>query len=408
MMHARAGWAAIAAAAVLLAACGGSDDPVAPPVGAVPPPVAVATRAEVLATTTAGMGGIAFSEGYAYVSVANSASAGSGVFQARLPLKADSSWTGTLLGDCGIDAEHDGFPLRTPGLRKFDSGLWLFQSWADKGPDARIEHSLCALKADRSGFEALDKALEVCLSGSCYKLSPSELKQVGQRLYTNAGGGKNVFVSTDQGASWKVLTGQFDSMSCYDAAFEIVGDRLLVGGECPLDSAYLEAYQLNADGTALVSPEPLPIKLPELENRNLQFITTLGKRVFAGVEGGLLRSDDGGRSFQFVIHQPLEEAATKFYIQHVIALDGKPDSILAAGFDKSTLKPYLAWSVDGGGKWTEISSALPGWARNLDAPFPAEITAMTQDPQGRILLTVNEQQGQQGRVVLLTLGTPPQ
>ena len=36
----------------------------------------------------------------------------------------------------------------------------------------------------------------------------------------------------------------------------------------------------------------------------------------------------------------------------------------------------------------------------------AEVTAIAQDPQGRVLVTVNESKGAQGRLVLVTLGTP--
>jgi hypothetical protein len=79
---------------------------------------------------------------------------------------------------------------------------------------------------------------------------------------------------------------------------------------------------------------------------------------------------------------------------------------VVGGFDKATGKPYLAWSADGGGKWSDISSLLPGYARTAADASPAEVTSISEDPQGRIIVTVNEHAGSDGRLLLLTLGRP--
>jgi hypothetical protein len=397
-----------------LAGCGGSnaEPPLAPapPVATTPPPVA-ASRVDLLAATTAGIGSVAVSGTAAWLAVSNSTRADSAMFRAALPLRADSAWNDVALGDCAVAREDDGFPLRAPALRTPGSGLWLVQAWYDKGPatgpDARPQHALCAYDDAAAAFVPRDGGLQVCADGFCSVLSPSDLKQAGTRLYTNAGGGQNVLVSSDAAASWQVLTGRFDQDICTHPAFEIVGDRLLVGGECPLDMAFLRAYRLGSDGAALATADALPLTLPNLENRNVQFIrATGGQRVFAGVEGGLLRSEDGGRAFRFVIEQPVGGAAHYPYIRHLLALAGKPDTLVAGGFDKATHKPYLAWSADGGTTWTDLSALLPGYARNLDDGSAAMVTSIVQDPQGHILVTVNEQENAQGRLVQLTLGTP--
>jgi hypothetical protein len=362
----------------------------------------------VLATAAGGIDSIAFSGDTAWLSLSNTATTDTAVVRAGLPLRADSAWSGVALGECGLAREDSGtWPLRAPSLRMLGSDLWLFQPWYDKGPDARPEHALCALSADRTTFVPRDAGLKACVGSVCTTLSMDELKRVDDRLYTNAGGGQNVLASNDGGAHWRVLTGFFDQDICTHPAFEIVGDRLLVGGECPLDSAFLRAYQLAADGVSLASRTALPVALPELENRNVQFIQATGtQRVFAGVEGGLLRSEDGGKSFKFVIQHPLSGGNNYPYIRHLLALAGKPDTLVAGGFDKATQKPYLAWSKDGGTTWTDLSTLLPGYARDLDDASVAEVTAIAQDPQGRVLVTVNESQGAQGRLVLVTLGTP--
>ncbi len=390
------------ALALLLAGCGGSNDPAAPP------PVAQLARAEVLATAAGGIESIAFSGDTAWLSLSNTATTETAVVRASLPLRADSAWSAVALGECGLAREEGGtWPLRAPSLRMLGADLWLFQPWYDKGADARPEHALCASSANRTTFVPRDAGLKACVGGTCTTLWMDDLKQVGNRLYTNAGGGQNVLASNDGGTRWRVLTGFFDQDICTHPAFEIVGDRLLVGGECPLDAAFLRAYQLAPDGMSLASRDALPVTLPELENRNVQFIqATSAQRVFAGVEGGLLRSEDGGKSFRFVIQHPLSGGKNYPYIRHLLSLAGRPDTLVAGGFDKATQKPYLAWSKDGGTTWTDLSALLPGYVRNLDDASVAAVTAIAQDPQGRVFVAVDEQESAQGRLVLVTLGMP--
>ncbi|NHZ80530.1 hypothetical protein F2P44_14790 [Massilia sp. CCM 8695] len=200
--------------------------------------------------------------------------------------------------------------------------------------------------------------------------------------------------------------GTMDSMSCTHQAFEVVGGLLLTGGECPLDMAYVRAYAMNADNSALASKVPVPISVPELENRNVHLITTLGKseRVFIGVEGGLLRSDDSGKSYKFVLKQPLSGGTGNYpYITRLLSPAGKPNVIVAAGFDKAKGFPYLAWSADNGDKWTDLSPLLPGYKRTT-ADATSEVTSIAEDAQGRILVTVNEEFKKKGRLVEVTLG----
>lgn len=192
-----------------------------------------------------------------------------------------------------------------------------------------------------------------------------------------------------------------ESDACTHCAFRIVGQRLLTDGECPLDIAFLRAYPLAGDGVSLDSDQPLPLVLPALDNRKVQFIGEAGGRVFAAMEGALLRSTDGARSFQFVIRQPLQAAAYP-YIGSMLALRNRPEIVLAAGFDKASGKPYLAMSTDGGGRWADLSASLPGYER---AGFEGttQVSSLVQDPLGRILLTLNLDQDVRGRLVLLTL-----
>lgn len=86
----------------------------------------------------------------------------------------------------------------------------------------------------------------------------------------------------------------------------------------------------------------------------------------------------------------------------MLALRNRPDIVLAVGFDQASGKPYLALSIDGGGRWHDQSASLPGYQR---AGFEGttQVTSLVQDPLGRILLTLNLDQDARGRLVLLTL-----
>jgi len=394
-----------AACALLLAACGGSGDgpaPAAPPAAVTPP---VATKLETLSSTTRAMDSVAFSGGSAYLSLANSATEGSAVLSARLPLAADSTWSPVGLGACAMGPIGD-FIQRSPKLKMVGGDMWLMQPWADT-PEASNGHSTCSLVANTASFIPRDQDLKTCNPYFCETLSMQDLKQAGNRLYSNAGAGNNLLTSNDKGNTWQVIRGSKDSQMCYPSKFHVIGDRVLVGGECPLDFAFVEAYRLTKDGGALASEDKLPLTLPEMENRNVQFIESVpdSQMVFVGVEGGLLRSLDNGNSFKFVIHEPLAGGKGYPYIGAFLPLAGKPDTIVVGGFDKMHGRPYLAWTRDGGASWTDISKLVPGYDREQHDEFSTpSVSALAQDPDGRIIVVINERADGQGRLMQLTLG----
>jgi hypothetical protein len=394
-------------AAVFVVGCSSSDD--APPPGQQlvqqPAPVEQVTRVELLSSSTRAMNGVVFNGSSAYVPISNSATEVSSVLRTSLPVQASSSWTPVDLGSCalGQKVEH---AARTPSLTQSGGQVWLFQ-WSENRPGTP-EHALCALDTQGARFTPRDQGLQACFGDSCSTLSMTDLKFVGSRMYTNAGGGENLLVSDNQAANWRAVLGRLDVAVCTPQAFHVIGDRLLVGGECPLDFAFIRAYQLTTDGTQLASPKPLPVTVPELENRNVQFIEPVPgtQLVFAGVEGGLLRSDDGGRTFKFVIKEPFETKSYP-YIGKLLAPTGKANTVVVGGFDKVTGKPYLAWSADAGEHWTDISAMLPGYSNNvMESGTNAQVTGLAQDSQGRLFVTVNEEAEAKGHLMLLTLGKP--
>jgi len=398
-------------AAAVLAGCGGGDGasaPVGQPLPAVPseppPQPPAVTKLVELSSTVRAMQSVVFHKGAAYLSLYNSAKDNTAVMKATLPLSASTSWTPVNLGKCVLTPTSEFNPgERAPTLKSVGGKLWLFQSW--QGSDKIEEHQLCEASDDGASFTPKDTDLKVCNEYFCDYLSITDMKQVGNRLLSNAGAGQNVLYSDDNASTWKVLNGSKDSMTCYHPSFEVIGDRLLIGGECPLDFAYLRAYQLSADGGKLVSQEPLKLDLPDLENRNIQFIESIpnSKRVFVGVEGGLLRSDDSGKTFKFVIRKEISNPEHSYpYVWKIVSPAGKPDAIVVGGFDKGQHKPYLAWSANGGDTWTDLSSMLP----QPKADGSGQVTAIAEGPDGTLLVTVNEDASGKGHLMQLTLGKP--
>lgn len=384
-------------AATLLSACGGGGDSGKP--GPLPTPDPVA-RVDILISHERAMKGLAIDDKYVYVSLNNTETEGTSMIATARAVSVKSSWQTVALGECKLPASTQPEVRRGAELKQVDGKTLLMQpAWGSAD-----EHTLCELDQAKMTFVPKDKDFRICYATYCERMSVGDVKAVGKRWYANGGAGQNLQVSNDQGASWRPIMGTMDTMSCTHQSFELVGGRLLTGGECPLDMAYIRAYPMTADLSALASKVAEPISVPELENRNVHLIATVGKseRVFIGVEGGLLRSDDGGKSFKFLFKQAMSGAAYP-YVTHLLSPAGKPNVIVAGGFDKAKGLPYLAWSNDNGDKWTELSSLLPGYKRtNADAT--SQVSAIVEDAQGRILVTVNEDLQKKGHLVDVTLG----
>src|SRR2546430_1186261 len=99
--------------------------------------------------------------------------------------------------------------------------------------------------------------------------------------------------------------------------------------------------------------------------------------VCAGVEGGLLRSDDGGDSYRWSIYFPLQSAKYPYIRQFVRTRSGV---MFAGGFDKGLLEAYLVYSNDDGQTWSDIS------------PHGDAVTLLAEDARGRLLLGATDGQ----------------
>jgi photosystem II stability/assembly factor-like uncharacterized protein len=251
------------------------------------------------------------------------------------------------------------------------------------GPGA-TEHSLLKSTDDGLTWTAIDEQLRECFANICEYLPSSEIEVTADRMFVNAGG--NLLVSSDEGGSWSILygassTGKPQKQACYDPSFTVIGQRVLLGGECPLDTAYLRVGTLRADRLGWES-EPQAAITPFLENRNVQFIQRRGESnlVYVGIEGAVLRSSDAGASYDFILHFDGDNAKYP-YITHIVFPSQNPNAIIVAGFDKGAGGPFLAMSSDDGRTWSDESDRLPGVGNEFWS-----VSALEETPDGRIIV----------------------
>lgn len=237
-----------------------------------------------------------------------------------------------------------------------------------------------------NSFHSIDAGLVAGEDGYRVKLAPTRMVVRNGFIFVNAGGGRNVFVSDDDGYSWLVLNGAFSSSVCYHGKFLIHGNSMLIGGECPLDMAYLMKGTLLKDFKGWQTV-PHSVAPADLGNRNIQFFESFEHwgLLLAGVEGGLLSSGTDGESWDWRIRED-DSGETYPYIQHVACLPSLPDTAFVGGFDKAkNSAPYLALTNDRGKSWTDVSHALYGVATQ-----PRNAFVLTTHPDGRLLVAVQD------------------
>ncbi len=232
----------------------------------------------------------------------------------------------------------------------------------EHGNDGRV-----FLRSDDEGksWQPWDDGLEVEWGGRKSRMVPTRMAWQNGVVFLNAGGGRNFMSSRDGGKHWALLAGSWGMQPASAGEFLVGGADVLLGGEAPLDFAYLNKGELAGDA-ATWKKEPEFVAPEGIENRNVQFIEAHpdGKALLAGVEGGLLESDDGGSSWRF--SQRFESGEGSYpYFQHISFSASRPDWIWAGGFDKATDGlPYLSVSADRGKTWMDVSKALranPDW-----------------------------------------------
>lgn len=250
----------------------------------------------------------------------------------------------------------------------FNNGVLnvLLEGGENPGPSA-LNHTLLISTDQGRTFRAIDEGLEECAAGYCRFLPVNQIDFAPNGMRILSAGG-NLLVQTSSPIPtlrWKPLYPSSSAtraqMQACPIVFARTEQRVVIAGECPLDFGYV------ANGTLTpnlfdwqVQPRrlSLPDEIPQLENRNAQFVAAIGEDVFVGVEGGLLKSCDNGTSFRYVMRFPLESRRYP-YPHQFLAPVKYPNARILAGFDKGTSGPFLAWSPDGGETWIDASGLLP-------------------------------------------------
>jgi hypothetical protein len=242
------------------------------------------------------------------------------------------------------------------------------------------DHTFLVSRDQGRTFSSLDEGLRYSAGGKQGFLVPTEMNKVADKIYLNAGGGMNTQVSSDNGRTWKALTGELVPQKCYHNSFDVRGKTFILGGECPLNVAWIRRGVLDEQLTSF-SESPQMDAIAGMSNRNVQFIRSsrnheTRRNLFAGVEGGLLKSSDDGRSWRWVIRYP-GDGKRYPYIQSIVFHKGT-DNITVSGFDKDTKRAYVAHSVDSGETFTDLSRYIGG--EYVNAPV------LVSTPSGRTIL----------------------
>jgi hypothetical protein len=325
-----------------------------------------------------GKADLVFDNIYAYVATPN------GLYRTAKPITANSSF------------ELIGFQNKAIiKLYVHNNALYVLKYSKDTLGRAD-DHSFLKSEDRGATFVPMDGALEYCFRGYCSFLTPTQAIFKDNLIFLNAGAGLNLQVSNNNGASWIPLLGTLEPNVCYQQPFEIIGTRVLVGRECPLDFGYLRGGTLCPDLLDWLSPShrPTSVVTPYLANRNVLFFIKHKQNssdVYAGGEGGVLKSSDNGQSFRFVINYETNNSLRMFpYVTNILFHSKNPNVIIVGGYDNGPLhRLFLAYSKDNGETWLDISNRtqlLVGEPSNLTDPDWVQF--IVEDSEGRVLVGV--------------------
>lgn len=292
----------------------------------------------------------------------------------------DRAWRGPLR----LEPDSELLPLKFPEgeVQNFHviDGAWYLLK--EPAKDGRV---LLRSRDQGATWEPLDDGLEVDEGDGKTRLMPTRMAVERRVLFSNAGGGPNFMSSPNDGKTWNLLFGMMKTQMAYAGKLLVRGRTALLGGEAPLDDAYLRRGELREDLSGWAQG-PVSVEPMDIGNRNVQFIEASGESgfLFAGVEGGLLKSTDDGRTWRWVQQFGEGESVREGqypYIQQVCFGAGSKRRIWAGGFDKvADSRPYLSVSEDGGETWADVSKSLgaaSGWQN---------ILAIHEDSDGRGLV----------------------
>ncbi len=326
-----------------------------------------------------GGGALVFDDLYAYVATPN------GLYRTAKRITAESSF------------ELIGFQNKAiTNLYVHNNTLYVLKYSEETRGTQATDHSFLRSEDRGQTFIPMDSGLEYCLGGYCSFLMPTEAIFKDNLIFLNAGGAPNLQVSNNNGENWIPLLGSLETRACYQQVFEIIENRVLVGGECPLDVAYIRGGTLRSDFLDWASPEQRPrnVITPYLGNRNVQFIKNKPNTpdVYAGVEAALLKSTDSGQSFRFVIkYASSSSTGIAPYITKILFHSKNPNVIVVGGFDKGTAKRlFLAYSKDNGETWLDVTNQTQFFVgKPSNTTEVDKVEFITEDAEGRVLVGIS-------------------
>jgi len=202
-------------------------------------------------------------------------------------------------------------------------------------------------------------------------------------VYVSAGGGENLFVTADEGETYRRLSGQATPTACSDSPFDIFGTTVLFGGKCGMGNAFFWRGVLSPDGQSLAEHFEDAV-VPSFDGRKINVVrvdpsTSL---VYAALEGRLLRSADDGKSFTPVYDYPVGAALYRYVAAIAFSVDR--DLTIVGGWNKGSVnneKPLLAYARKKGAEWTDISELLTHIPKGM-------VTDLKEDQGGRMIAVV--------------------
>ena len=311
---------------------------------------------------------LVFDDSFAFIATPD------GLYRTPLPLSPQSSFK--LIGFQNANIFR---------LYVHQGSLYVLKESVANAGDTAIDHSILRSDDHGSTFIPIDGALQECGSGFCEYLAANQAMFVGRTIIVNAGF-NNLLISDDDGASWTPLLGGFHRGLCAAQPFEMIGHRMMVGGDCPLENGFIESGILSSNMSGwLQSPA-----LADTPNMNLRSVFTIrGKPnstdVYAGVYAGLLKSNDAGQSFRFVFVYPTIAASDPF-VKTIFFPSRAPNVIVAAGRDSGRL--FLAYSKDNGETWLDISSAVQPFVGAENSSSSTSVDFIKEDSHGNIFAGV--------------------
>jgi hypothetical protein len=254
-------------------------------------------------------------------------------------------------------------PSQVNGVNVQNGVLYALLQGGDTTGPVPLNHTVFRSTDTGVTFTTLDAGLQECSGGFCRFLPATQIDFAPGRIFLAAGG--NFLVSADNGVTWKALyptpqSGPPATQVC-PMTFGRSDTSVVIAGKCPTDQAYVAIGTLRTDLTDWAVP-PMrltpPAQIPQLDNRNAQFVAHVADEIYVGLEGALLKSCDGGATFHFVVQFPASGSRYPV-IQQFIAPVKYPGVRIVGGFDQATSGPYLAWSADSGETWMDATAMLP-------------------------------------------------